>query len=139
MVQGRAKLERSILMVRDLEVEPEKIHRGGCDPEVRNRGGAAGCRQRMVAREDPIGGHAAILALHAQAGRRVALRVEIHDQDLLAHGRERGPQIDGRGGLADPAFLIGQDEDSGRLVTHVAPTLSVLKLQALWRALPRCV
>ena len=34
-------------------------------------------------------------------------RVQIHDQNVLMHGRHGGGQIDGRGGLADPALLVG--------------------------------
>src|SRR5690606_3875088 len=49
----------------------------------------------------------------AEAGRGVALGVEIDDQHLLADGRQRSGEIDGRRRLADAAFLVGYGDDAG--------------------------
>ena len=48
---------------------------------------------------------------------RVALRIEIDQEHTAAHERQRSGQIDRRGGLADPALLVGDrdDVDHGRL------------------------
>ena len=48
----------------------------------------------------------------AEAGGGVGLGIEIDDQDRLADRGQGRRQIDGRGGLADAAFLIRDREDS---------------------------
>ena len=50
----------------------------------------------------------------ADAGRGVALRVEVEDQHLLADGGQRGAEVDGGGGLADAALLVGDGKDAER-------------------------
>ena len=60
-----------------------------------------------------IGGELAVLAVDAQAGGGIALRVDVDHQGRLAHRGQGGAQIDGGGGLTDPAFLIGDDQDAG--------------------------
>ena len=52
------------------------------------------------------------MALNAESGRGIALRIEIDDQHLLAHRRERGAEIDRGRGLPDPALLIGDGQDA---------------------------
>jgi hypothetical protein len=42
---------------------------------------------------------------------RVALRVEVDDEDLSALQRQRRGQVHGRRGLADAALLVGHGED----------------------------
>src|SRR6201999_2080720 len=59
---------------------------------------------------------AALGMTDAHAGRGVALRIEVDQQDAAAGRSERGGEVDRRGGLADPAFLIGdRDPDHLRL------------------------
>ena len=55
------------------------------------------------------------LALDAEAGRGVALRIEVDDQHVLADGGQRGAEIDRGRGLADAALLVGDGEDARRL------------------------
>jgi hypothetical protein len=42
------------------------------------------------------------------------LRVEVDQQDGLAGGGQGGGEVDGGGGLADAAFLVGDGEDAAR-------------------------
>ena len=49
----------------------------------------------------------------AGAHRRVALRIEVHDEDALANARQAGRQVDASGGFADAAFLVGNAKNSG--------------------------
>ena len=44
----------------------------------------------------------------------VALWVDVDEQDALTAEGERRGQVDGRGGFADAAFLIGDRQDPGR-------------------------
>jgi hypothetical protein len=73
--------------------------------------GTAVCRIDSRKRASPISTFAG-LAIDAKASRRVALRVEIDDQHMLAgrgHGRA---EIDGGGGLANAALLVGERENA---------------------------
>ncbi len=53
-----------------------------------------------------------------ETDRQRALRVEVHQQHLAAVLGERRAQIDGRGGLADPALLVAHGDDLRRAVVH---------------------
>jgi hypothetical protein len=58
--------------------------------------------------------------------RRISLRVEIEDQNLLADGGEGGAEVDGGGGLADATLLVGDGQDAERArCGHVSPSLCV--------------
>src|SRR4029078_9275794 len=54
-----------------------------------------------------IGRSLALRLADAEAGRGVALRVHVDQQHFPADRGQRRGQIDGGGGLAHPAFLIG--------------------------------
>ena len=89
--------------------------RGGRASRARRRG--AGQRSAMIALvevglagEHVVGRDAPALAVDAEAGRGVALRVEVDDQHLLADRGERRAEIDRRRGLADAALLVGERE-----------------------------
>ena len=58
-----------------------------------------------------VGGRKRTL-VDAEAGAGIALRVEVDDQHALADGGQRGAEIDGGGGLADAALLIGERDDT---------------------------
>ena len=57
--------------------------------------------------QDIVGGNLAAFAGNSKARGGVALRIEIDDEHTLADRGERGSEIDGGGGFANPAFLIG--------------------------------
>ena len=54
--------------------------------------------------------------VYAAACGGVALRVEVDDEDAFAFGGERCREVDGGGGFADAAFLVGDGKD---LCAHV--------------------
>ena len=54
--------------------------------------------------------------LDPQTGRRVALRVEVDDQDPLADLGQARAEVDRRGGLADAALLVGDRDHPRQLV-----------------------
>ena len=62
--------------------------------------------QHVVTRGD------ARLAIDAKPGRGVALGIEIDNEHALADRGERGSEIDGGGGLADPALLVRRGENA---------------------------
>ena len=53
------------------------------------------------------------LTFQADAAGEVGLRVDVDEQDALLRQREGGREVDGGGGFADAAFLVG-DGDHAR-------------------------
>ena len=87
------------------------------DGAIESRGTAVGddgFAQRRFADQHVVGRDAAVAAVDAEAGRGVALRIEIDDQHALADGGERRAEIDRRRGLADAALLVGDGEHARR-------------------------
>ncbi len=66
---------------------------------------------RRFAHHHFIGRNRAALAVDAEPGRGIALRIEIDDQHALADGGQSRAEIDGGRRLADAAFLVGEDEN----------------------------
>ena len=68
----------------------------------------------------------------AETGRRVALRVAVHDEHALAEHRECRAEVDGRRALADAAFLVDERDDATQglspkfLCARRAGTLEIL-------------
>src|SRR5690606_26341068 len=56
-----------------------------------------------------------VVLVDAAAHGGVALGVEVHEQHALGRGRQRRGQVDRGGGLADPAFLVGDSDDAGHM------------------------
>ena len=54
-----------------------------------------------------IDGLLGLAHIHAQPRRGVGLRVGVNEQHFLLERGQRGSQVDGCGGLAHTAFLIG--------------------------------
>jgi hypothetical protein len=74
-----------------------------------------GVAQGRLAGQHVIGRVTPAAAIDAETGGRVALRIKIDDQHILADGGERRAEIDRGGGLADAALLIGHGENARRL------------------------
>ena len=70
--------------------------------------------QRLLAGEHVVGRETAAAPVDAEAGRGVALRIEIDDQHVLADRGERGAEIDRGRGFADAALLVGDRQDARR-------------------------
>ncbi len=69
-------------------------------------------RKRGFADQHVIGRAGAVAAIDAEAGRGVALRIEIDDQDALADRSECRAEIDRRGCFSHAALLIRQRQDA---------------------------
>ncbi len=72
-------------------------------------------RSADFADQHVVGRDPAVAAVDAEPGRGVALRVEVDDQHAFADGGERRAEVDGGGGLADAALLVGDGEHPRRL------------------------
>ena len=69
-------------------------------------------RLRGFADQHVVGRAVAVAAIDAEAGRGVALRIEIDNQHTFAYRSECGTKIDRCGGLADAAFLVGERQNA---------------------------
>ena len=98
----------------ELDLGTREVAIGGDQGQIANRrledeGRGVGGVSRQGVVDAAAGGG---LAFEADPAGEVALRVEVDEQDALACERERGAEVDGGGGFADAAFLIGDDEDA---------------------------
>src|SRR5262249_38622057 len=64
------------------------------------------------------GGGREVLPAQADPERRGRLAVEIDEEDAAPGGGERGRQVDGGGGLADPSLAVQHGDDHGRSFRH---------------------
>lgn len=66
-----------------------------------------------------IGRARAVAAIDAEAGRGVALRIEIDDQDALANRSECRAKVDRRGCFSHATLLIRQRQDARVTMGHL--------------------
>ena len=87
------------------------------DRKIGNRGRNRPVDDVGLAEQHFVGRDFPVLAVDAKPGAGIALRIEIDDQNPLADRGKRGRQVDGGGGLADPALLVGY-RDHAATVRH---------------------
>ena len=109
-----AQPEGAVGSLASSSIEADEVGVGRHDVQVRHRGLAAtASSDRGLAGQHVEDGREARFVGDADAGRGVALRIEIEDQHLLADRRQRGAEVDGGGGLADAALLVGDGDARG--------------------------
>ena len=123
----------------ELELEAGEIHGGGRDVQPRYRGRHHALAQLRFADQHVIGRAVAVAAVDAEAGRGVALRIEIDDQHPLADRGERRAEIDRGGGLADAALLVGERQDARMGRPLLAPILLISLINYAHARLPTAV
>ena len=101
-------------MAGDFQLDAEQIHGRGGDEQARHGGRGDDLGERALADQRVVGRRGAGLAIDAEAGRGVALRVEVDDEHAFADRGERGAEVDRGRGLADPALLVGDDQNARR-------------------------
>ena len=112
--QRRHRLAQPEIPVRragDLQLDAKQIERRRHDVETRHRRLDRGLRERSFADQHVIGRNRVRVALDAEAGRGVALRIDVDDQHRLVDRRERRAEVDRRRGLPHPALLVGDRKD----------------------------
>ena len=62
--------------------------------------------------EDVVAGEGNFGGIYAEVCGEVGLGVEVHQDDFFSQASQGSGEIDGGGGLADPAFLVGDGDDS---------------------------
>jgi len=102
-----------ILVRRDFKLQTKQIECRRCDTQAGYGGIDDRIRQGIVPDQHVIGGDFPVLAIDSQAGGRVALGIEIDNQNPLAYRGKRRAQIDCRRRFSHAALLIGQGQDAG--------------------------
>ncbi len=105
--------ESAVALLCNFELEARQIHGGGRDVQPRHRRFPDRLTERDRSDQDVVGRARPVLVADAKSGRSVGLRVKVDEHvRALSDRRKRGAEVDGRGGLADPALLVGQREDA---------------------------
>ena len=108
-----AKTKGAVALLADFQFETGKVECRGRDEELRHGSLQHGVAHRRRTGQHIVGRGPSRLAFDPEAGRGIALRVEVDNQNMLANGSECSAQIDGRRRLADPAFLVRNCQDPG--------------------------
>ena len=102
---------RGRLRLRELDVGAGEVLRAGQQPKPIDIGGENHLLREAVADEHIVDGMAVVVALEAEAGGGVGLRIAVDQEDLEAFQCQTRRQIDGRGGLSYPALLVDDADD----------------------------
>src|SRR5438046_6871459 len=94
-----------------LDLRADQVDVGGKHAKSRGAGGAQSLLDRLGAEEDVIHARIEPSLIDPQAGRRVALRVEVDEQGRALRESEAGREVDSGRGLAHAALLV--DESDG--------------------------
>jgi len=100
--------------VDQLELDGDEVLGGGDDVEEGHGGTADDGGEGHFADEDVVEGTLHRLPADAHAAGGVALGIDVHQEGALLGRGEAGGEVDRRGRLANPAFLVGDREDDGR-------------------------
>ena len=79
--------------------------------QARHRGHDHRVAQRRLADQHVVGRTVAVAAIDAEAGRGVALGIEIDNQHAFANRSECGTEIDRCGSFSDSTLLVGERQD----------------------------
>ena len=105
--QGLATLE-----IDQFELGGRQVHGRRDHGKAGHRGLDQGVLERHLTEQQIVGADCAARAFDAEAGRRVALGIEIDHQHPAADRGQSGGEVDRRGRLADAAFLVGDGDDA---------------------------
>lgn len=109
-LKGHGEALEVVIGAGDVDFGPGEIHFGGDEVEPGDGGGLDDAGDGLVVEQNVVDAGAGGF-FHAEATGGVGLGVQINQQDLLAALGEAGGQIDGGGGFADSAFLVGDGND----------------------------
>ncbi len=113
-INGVAQAIGPARRIRQFELGAGQIHIRGNDRQTRHVRIDERILQRALTHQNVIGGRPAIRPRNPQPGGRVALGIEIQNNNPLTDGGERGRQIDGGRGLAHAPLLVRHGNDLGR-------------------------
>ena len=96
-----------------LDLGAGQVEAGRGAEQVAHRGGLHAVLDREVVEDHVVHRAVQVPDVDAEAGAGVALRVEVDDEHPVAEVGQAGPEVHGRGGLADAALLVGDGQDPG--------------------------
>lgn len=108
-----AELNEVIFALAEFNFEGGQVHLGGEQIEVFCIGGKDTFGETFLAVEQRVNA-AARLLVETEPGGGIGLRVEINEQCGNLSIGQPGGEVDGGGGFADPALLVGNSKDFGR-------------------------
>ena len=111
-LQGVTQAVLALLERNQFDVGAEQIFVRRDHAEVVERGGRGGSFGGDFAHDDLVGAGAVGVAEKAESAGGVGLGVAIDQQRAYALMSERGRQVDGGGGFADSALLVGDCDDA---------------------------
>ena len=96
-----------------LDLGAGQVEAGRGDEQVLHRRRLDAVLERHLVHDDVVhrGLEPAVVDAETRGG--VALRVEVDDQRAVAQLGQAGTEVDGGGGLADAALLVGDGDDTG--------------------------
>ena len=110
-VERPAELELAAERRDQLDLGAREVDGGGEHEEVLEARGLDAVEGGGVGHDHVVDRGLHVAVVDPEAGRRVALRVEVDHEHAVARFGERGAQVDGGGGLAHPALLVGDRDD----------------------------
>ena len=118
-VEGAFDEILAAFFVDEFNLRTNKVDASGEDSEVGGVGGYKAVGNVGLPHETFVGALVQFVGVDAEAGGGVGLRVGVDKQHLVLHHRQSGTEIDGGGGFAHTAFLIG-DRDN---LTHASVSI----------------
>ena len=122
--QGVTQAELAPRLCRQFNLGAHQVGAGRHQPEVVIGGRVGFHRVGHAFVDQPVAAKAAVLWRDTEAGRGVALGVEVDQQHRLPCHGQGGGQVDGRGGLAHAPLLVG-DGENARLVHRVGGGIDI--------------
>ena len=93
-----------------LNLGPDQIRMTGGQEKTLHGSGKGDIIKAFLADHDMIYRGGKTIRINPQTGCGISLRIKIDKQDAFPQERQRGPQIDRRGGFTHSAFLIGNTD-----------------------------
>jgi hypothetical protein len=114
-VDRLAELELAAHRRHQLDLGTGQVDGGRRDEEVLQARRLHAVLDGRVVHDDVVQGGLQVAGVYPEPGGGVALGVEVDHQHPVAQLRQRRPQVDRGGGLADPALLVGDGEHARQL------------------------
>ncbi len=114
-VDGPLELQLPAEGGHQLDLDAGQVDGGRGHEEVLDAGRLDAVLERLVPHDHVVHRQLEVPGVDAQAGGGVALGIEIDDQDPVAQLGQRRSEVDGGGGLAHAALLVGDGDDPGQL------------------------
>ena len=107
-----AQQEFAALAVHELDLRAAQILRGRDERQTGDFGRQYRVGELGFAEDQLVAGQPPLVALDAEPGAGIALRVEVDDQCAMPGGGQCRRQVDRGRGFADAALLVGDREDA---------------------------